>query len=283
MSTTNTDTTAAAPATDAAFLSQLDRIRADLQRQGFAIVRNAVPVEVLDTLRDTLDREFAELRAKGDMFHGGGSFSGHLNCYPRHRRPLRVGRGRRGRHRRHRARSSTRTGRPGRGSTLNYNMPGSVAQHYHMDGVYTRDFLICNVAVVDTDLVNGAIDVLPGTNQRVLPVLEVRHGAQVPRHRPRLPLSQGDVVLRRSTLWHRGMPNLSRRRPADARRDVRRGRRAVDDPLPAERRRDRVLPELVPPDAGSVGSASGCSSPRRSPTRRTASPARCSATRATTH
>ena len=50
-------------------------------------------------------------------------------------------------------------------ATLNFNLPGSVAQHYHMDGLYLKDFLICNVAVVDTDLENGAIDVLPGTNR----------------------------------------------------------------------------------------------------------------------
>ena len=48
---------------------------------------------------------------------------------------------------------------------MNFNLPGSVAQHYHMDGLYPEEFLICNIAVVDTDLVNGAIDVLPGTNR----------------------------------------------------------------------------------------------------------------------
>ena len=37
-------------------------------------------------------------------------------------------------------------------ATLNFNLPGSVAQHYHMDGLYMKEFLICNVAVVDTDL-----------------------------------------------------------------------------------------------------------------------------------
>ena len=36
-------------------------------------------------------------------------------------------------------------------ATLNFNLPGSVAQHYHIDGVYLKEFLICNVAVVDTD------------------------------------------------------------------------------------------------------------------------------------
>jgi hypothetical protein len=207
MSTTNTDTTAAAPATDAAFLSQLDRIRADLQRQGFAIVRNAVPVEVLDTLRETLDREFAELRAKGDMFHGGGSFSGHLNCYPGiAAKPAWESLEAAGLF------AAVQELRPDIANkarvTLNYNMPGSVAQHYHIDGVFLREFLICNVAVVDTDLVNGAIDVLPGTNQEFTPFW--KYAAQRGyRATTRLPLSKGDAVLRTSTLWHRGMPNLS--------------------------------------------------------------------------
>ena len=49
------------------------------------------------------------------------------------------------------------------------NLPGSIEQHYHIDGLYTDDFLICNVAVIDTDLVNGAIDLLPGTNRQFIP------------------------------------------------------------------------------------------------------------------
>jgi ectoine hydroxylase-related dioxygenase (phytanoyl-CoA dioxygenase family) len=91
---------------------------------------------------------------------------------------------------------------------MNYNLPGSVAQHYHIDGLYTDDFLICNIAVVDTDLVNGAIDLLPGTNREFLPFWKYAVN-RTHRRSTRIEMRQGDVLLRKSTLWHRGMPNRS--------------------------------------------------------------------------
>jgi hypothetical protein len=92
--------------------------------------------------------------------------------------------------------------------TLNFNLPGSVPQHYHMDDAFLKEFLICNVGVVDTDLVNGAIDVLPGTNQRYY---EFWRYALQRKYRlsTRIPMEVGDVLVRKSTLWHRGMPNRS--------------------------------------------------------------------------
>ena len=53
-------------------------------------------------------------------------------------------------------------------------------QHYHSDGLYMEEFLICNVAVVDTDLENGAIDVLPGTNREFYKFWRYAVRAQVP-------------------------------------------------------------------------------------------------------
>jgi len=93
-------------------------------------------------------------------------------------------------------------------ATLNFNLPGSVAQHYHTDGLYTKEFLICNIAVVDTEIANGAIDVLPGSHQKWYPfwkfVVE-----RVATRTTRLAMRQGDVLIRSSNLWHRGMPNLT--------------------------------------------------------------------------
>jgi hypothetical protein len=89
---------------------------------------------------------------------------------------------------------------------MNYNLPGSVAQHYHSDGLYTEEFLICNVAVVDTDLDNGAIDVLPGTHRRFYKFWRYAVERKY-RLTTRVPLRCGDVILRKSTVWHRGMPN----------------------------------------------------------------------------
>jgi ectoine hydroxylase-related dioxygenase (phytanoyl-CoA dioxygenase family) len=94
--------------------------------------------------------------------------------------------------------------------TLNFNLPGSVAQHYHMDNAYLKEFLICNIAVVDTDLDNGAIDVLPGTNREFYRFWKYAVERKY-RLTTRVPLQQGDVVVRKSTLWHRGMPNNSSR------------------------------------------------------------------------
>jgi len=83
-----------------------------------------------------------------------------------------------------------------------------VEQHYHADRPFTNDFPIVNVAVVDTDLVNGAIDVLPGTHRKFEPFWRMAmRGAW--RDSTRISMKQGDVLVRTSNLWHRGMPNRS--------------------------------------------------------------------------
>ena len=58
--------------------------------------------------------------------------------------------------------------------SCNLNLPKSVPQHYHMDGVFAEDFMIANVAVVDTDLVNGAIGRPARNASKVLRVLALR-------------------------------------------------------------------------------------------------------------
>jgi ectoine hydroxylase-related dioxygenase (phytanoyl-CoA dioxygenase family) len=185
----------------------VEEFRRGLDDDGFVVMRGVVDKDRLTELNTTLHAEFERAKASGELFEGGGTLSGHLNCFPgetsrfvwdelvahgivdlvRAVRPDIV--------------DSVR-------ATLNWNMPGSVAQHYHMDGVYTKDFLICNIAVVDTDLLNGAIDVLPGTNREWYKfwryALERKY-----RLTTRVPVEQGDVIVRKSTLWHRGMPNKS--------------------------------------------------------------------------
>ena len=62
--------------------------------------------------------------------------------------------------------------------------------------------------MVDTTLLNGAIDVLPGTHREFRPYWKftLQRTAQLST---RLELRQGDVLVRKSNLWHRGMPNRS--------------------------------------------------------------------------
>jgi ectoine hydroxylase-related dioxygenase (phytanoyl-CoA dioxygenase family) len=68
-------------------------------------------------------------------------------------------------------------------------------------------FMIVNVAVVDTDLSNGAMGVMPGTHRREYKYWQLL--AERPR-RQRMCMKAGDALVRPSTLWHRGMPNPSR-------------------------------------------------------------------------
>lgn len=187
----------------------IERCRKALDDDGYVVIPGVVDRGVLDVFCKTIDDEYQRVNGDGQLMHGGGSFSGHLNCYP----------GESARAVYDQMSDSgvfevIRAARPHVADqprvTLNYNLPGSVAQHYHMDGMYTRDFLICNVAVIDTDLVNGAIDVLPGTHRTFLPFWKYAIG-RTWRRTTRVPLQQGDVVIRRSTLWHRGMPNKSAR------------------------------------------------------------------------
>ncbi len=185
----------------------IEEFRRGMDDDGFVVMPGVVSKDRLAELHQSLLQEYERAKSDGELFEGGGHLSGHLNCFPgeqtrfvwdeieaagivdlvRQVRPDIV--------------DSVR-------ATLNFNLPGSVAQHYHMDGLYVKEFLICNVAVVDTDLVNGAIDVLPGTNREFYKfwryAVERKYKLST-----RLQLSQGDAIVRKSTLWHRGMPNRS--------------------------------------------------------------------------
>ena len=179
------------------------RIRED----GYYLVRDAVSKDQLadldHRLRDAYDREVRE----GNLFEGGGRISGHLNCFPGEGSRFVIDD----------LRSSgvldvLKTVAPDAVDRLrvncNINLPGSVAQHYHIDGFYEDEFYLCTIAVIDTDLVNGALDVVPGTNQKSYKYWQyVLQRAS--RRATRMPMRQGDALLRKSTVWHRGMPNRS--------------------------------------------------------------------------
>jgi hypothetical protein len=179
-----------------------------LDHDGFVVLRDVVSTPPLRELTRRLADEYDVAKTEGRLFRGGGSVSGHLNCFPgescrqiyEELREFGLD-------------DMVRAVRPDIADrlrvTLNYNLPGSTAQHYHSDGLYTEEFLICNVAVVDTDLGNGALDVLPGTHQRFYKFWQYALGRRY-RLTTRVVLKQGDVVVRKSTLWHRGMPNRTR-------------------------------------------------------------------------
>lgn len=174
---------------------------------GYVVLKNVVSRDTLREVTGGLNREYAGWVQSTAKFKGGGLLSGHLNCYPGElARPV--------------LNELRSTGTLGLTQKLlptapralrlgcNFNLPGSVAQHYHIDGLFVENFLVLNVAVVDTTLENGAIDVIPKTHKRFYKYWEFEAN-RVARGSTRVPLSAGDVLIRVSTLWHRGMPNKS--------------------------------------------------------------------------
>ena len=186
-------------------LADIPKLKKAFDEDGYLVFRNVVPAEKLTQLRARIAEEFERAKTTGGLFAGGGTISGHLNCFP-------------GEESRFAYEALEAYGiidllkvifpkavrMPNVG--CNFNLPHSVTQHYHVDRNFKDDFIIVNVAVVDTDLTNGAIDIVPGTHKKFYKfwrfAIERPHRAS-----KRLPLNQGDVLVRTSNVWHRGMPN----------------------------------------------------------------------------
>jgi Phytanoyl-CoA dioxygenase (PhyH) len=195
------------PASNRLTNDELAKLHQEYAADGYLVLRNIVSPERLSELRRSLDQEFTRAKSSGALFSGGGQLSGHLNCFP--------GAGARFAYDTLQERGIIELFKQLHPSVVrmpnvgcNYNLPGSYNQHYHIDRPFTRDFMIANVAVVDTGIENGAIDIIPGSHRRFYKytqfVLEGCH-----RNSLRVPLKQGDVLVRSSNVWHRGMTNLT--------------------------------------------------------------------------
>lgn len=180
-------------------------LRRSFAAEGYLVLPGVVDAQPLAELQRELMGEFVRLRQSGRLFSGGGTVSGHLNCFP----------GASSRFVKHilekrgvldlvRALSPTPLREPHVG--CNFNLPGSRQQNEHVDGDAGQPFLVLNVAVVKTDIANGAMEVLRRTH------LERYKYWQLVLKEPervRVCMEPGDVLIRTSNLWHRGMPNRS--------------------------------------------------------------------------
>jgi ectoine hydroxylase-related dioxygenase (phytanoyl-CoA dioxygenase family) len=185
--------------------SEMDRFQRAFARDGYVLIKDVLSKSVLKELCDTILVELDKATRSGALFNGGGGISGHLNCSPGEAsRPTYDALVSAGVIDVVKAVAPKSQGIPNVG--CNVNLPGSVAQHYHADGLFTEDFIVLNVALLDTTLVNGAIDVLPGTHKKFYKYWRFAL-ERASRLSTRLPMSQGDVLIRTSNLWHRGMPN----------------------------------------------------------------------------
>lgn len=173
---------------------------------GYLVLQRVVPEAPLKLLCAALVEEFARVRRSGELFSGGGLISGHLNCFPgAGSRFVYEALERAGVIELVRQLSPAAVRAPNVG--CNFNLPSSSAQNHHVDGYASEPFIIVNVAVIKTTKLNGAMQVSPGSHLRDYKYWQFACA----RHRTlRLELEPGDVVIRPSTLWHRGMPNRSR-------------------------------------------------------------------------
>lgn len=174
---------------------------------GYFILRNLVSAELLAGLAASLSQEFNRMAGSGELFSGGGLVSGHLNCFPgAGARPVYETLQQRGVIDLIRELHPNANRMPNVG--CNFNLPGSHTQHWHLDRPFNRSFMIANVTVVDTTAENGATDVIPGSHQRFYKYTQfVLQG--VARNNRRIISNRGDVVVRSSNVWHRGMTNAT--------------------------------------------------------------------------
>jgi hypothetical protein len=196
---------------DMASLTSVDPQDVELHRafrsDGYVILRGVVPKEALEVLHANILAAFEQAKANGSLFNGGGLISGHLNCFPgAESRFVFETLQARGVIELTRALMPQAVRLPNVGCNL--NLPGSSEQNRHIDGYAATAFAILNIAAVDTTLANGAMEVLPRTHRRTYKYWELVMERPVPA---RPSLERGDVMIRTSALWHRGMPNPSSR------------------------------------------------------------------------
>jgi len=182
-----------------------EHLQKTFAEQGYAILPNVVSKPALAQLSKELRAEFERAKRSGELFSGGGMISGHLNCFPGEQsrfvyESLRD----------YGIIDLVRTITPAAvrmpNVGCNMNLPGSSPQNYHIDGYAAQAFMVVNIAAVDTTIENGAMEASPYTHHR-----DYKYW-QFVVERPsaiRVEMKQGDVLIRTSALWHRGMPNLS--------------------------------------------------------------------------
>ncbi len=196
-----------------------------LADDGFVVLDDLVPVELLDRLRDRMHRDLEELQRRAVV--NPRRWVGHLQHQPpfepEHLFPDVVA---------NRVVASVAQALLGDEMrivlyTANTNLPGSVRQAVHNDinqlwsdvvPAPPAHLLVCNLPLVDTSTAN-AVELWPGTHRDPRTHAEGRHVVVSPdewleewrRSTPpiQVPQRRGSVLLRDARLWHAGVPNTS--------------------------------------------------------------------------
>jgi hypothetical protein len=94
------------------------------------------------------------------------------------------------------------------GISGNLNLPGSRVQEFHQDSGRGQAFMIANIMLVDCGPENGSAELVAGSHEAPIAYHQLHRGPWVGCRR-RITARQGDVLIRPSTLWHRGTTNPS--------------------------------------------------------------------------
>jgi len=183
----------------------VEQVCASLRHDGYVVVKGVVPKGELDELASRLHAVYQQAKTSNDLFRGGGTFSGHLNCFPgEHSRFVYDAVADRGIVDVARAFDAAKADTVR--VTMNYNLPHSHNQHFHSDGLFVERFMIINVAVVDITSENGPMDVIPGSQREFHKFWQYAWDRMYRRAVP-VCMNKGDVMIRFSTMWHRGTKN----------------------------------------------------------------------------
>jgi hypothetical protein len=198
-----------------------DRVAHAMRRDGVLVLDQVIAHAPLDGLKQRMDRDSLELLAFCDSVGGNPRDRGHLQQGPPPMAPYVF---------------ADYVANPlicdalqailGDGAYCefyngNTNCPDSTYQQLHLDAMHasTSDgvaaptsAVVVNVVPQNVDEHNGAVELWPGTHTIVVPT-PVPDGAIAARRLEVPPLRgtfrKGDVLLRDSRLWHRGVPNRS--------------------------------------------------------------------------
>lgn len=181
--------------------------RADYERDGYLLLPGAIPADLCAALAGAIVERYEALRAANDLPDEPGVAAGNIN----------FSAGAAG------AELSAALDAGGipelvaelaasplhaAAITGNLNLPGSRPQEMHTDSGWDNAFMIANVMLVDCSPENGALELVEASHAQRLAYWQMRREPWRGRTR-QISARQGDVLIRPSTLWHRGTTNPS--------------------------------------------------------------------------
>lgn len=173
------------------------------------VVKDYIDVSILKTINEDLLNNFKDFQRKEIQL--GGQRYGHLNAtIGHHAKKILKEIDQKGLLKRIEKEYDINLGDYFLTCACNINLPGSKKQHIHRDTNFDDSKIIINIPLIDVNEENGSIEVYPGTNEIPLSFLDFLLSRK--KYPPsRVNTNLGDIFIKDSNLFHRGMENLSSR------------------------------------------------------------------------